>query len=139
MTKTFPKSRICVIDIYPSFEKGLKMAMDFASKHNIQLNSADGRRIILSFCLKSIETAYKTTQSTFPKVLCMSKKNINSRVSNFIDNYFTGIMDYIPMPYCGKFDLSSPDLETAAENSLRKQKTQKKYNNLASKLKLKFN
>ena len=139
MTKVFPKSRICVIDIYPSFEKGLRMAIDFMSKHNIQLNSADGRRIILSFCLKTIEAAYKTTQSTFPKVLCMSKKSINKRVSNFIDSYFNGVMEYVPMPYCGKFDLSSPDLETAAENSLRKQKTQKKYNNFISKLNLKPN
>jgi len=139
MTKVFPKSRICVIDIYPSFEKGLKLATDFALKHSIHLNSADGRRIILSFCLKSIEATYSTTQSTFPKVLCMSKKSINQKVGNFIDNYFAGIMEYVPMPYCGKFDLSSPDLETAAENSLKKQKTQKKFTNLISRLKIKPN
>lgn len=139
MTKVFPKSRICVIDIYPSFEKGLKLATEFAAKHNIHLNSADGRRIILSFCLKSIEATYSTTQSTFPKVLCMSKKVINQKVRNFIDTYFANIMKYVSMPYCGKFDLSSPDLETAAENSLKKQKTQKKYINLISRLKIKPN
>lgn len=137
MTKVFPKSRICVIDIYPSFEKGLRMAIDFASKHNIQLNGADGRRIILSFCLKNIESVYKTTQSTFPKVLCMSKKSVSKRISNFIDNYFNGVMEYVPMPYCGKFDLNSPDLESAAELSLKKQKTHRNYANLISKLKIK--
>lgn len=137
MTKVFPKSRICVIDIYPSFEKGLKVAIDFASKHNIQLSSADGRRVLLGFCLKSIESSYKSVQSIFPKVLCMSKKNINKRLNAFIDIHLTHMMEYVPMPYCGKFDLSSPDLETAAESSLKKQKTQKKYSNLISKLRLK--
>ena len=137
MIKTFPKSRICVIDIYPSFEQGIKLGIEFASKHNISLMSADGRRIILSFCLKNIETEYKTTQSTFPKVLCMSKKSINKRLSNFIDNYFAGVMDSVPMPYCGKFDLNSPDLEAAAENSLKKKKGFQKYGNILRKLKIK--
>ena len=41
MIKTFPKSRICVIDAYPYFEKGLKVATDFARKNYIELNSAD--------------------------------------------------------------------------------------------------
>jgi len=113
------------------------VATDFAAKHNIHLNSADGRRILLGFCLKSIEAEYKSVSSTFPKVLCISKKSINIRVSNFIDNYFASMLEYIPMPYCGKYDLSSPDLETAAENSLKKQRTQKKYKDFISKIKLK--
>jgi len=137
MTKAFPKSRICVIDAYPSFEKGLKAATDFANKNNIRLNSADGRRIILGFCFKSIESAYKNTQSSFPKVMCISKKAITQKISNFIDNYFDGMMDYLPIPYCGKFDLTSPDLESAAENSLKQQKPQRKFNDFAAKLKLK--
>jgi hypothetical protein len=135
--KTFPKSRICVIDIYPSFEKGLRAAMDFMNKHNIQMNSADGKRIILSFCLKNIESAYKTTQSPFPKVLCMSNKAITKKISSFIDSYFDGMMSQLPMPYCGKFDLNSPDLESAAENSLKHQKPQRKFNDFALRLKLK--
>jgi hypothetical protein len=137
MTKTFPKSRICVIDAYPSFEKGLKAATDFANKNNIKLNSADGRRIILGFCFKSIEAVYKNTQSSFPKVLCMSKKAITKKISNFIDSYFDGMMKQLPIPYCGKFDLTSPDLESAAENSLKQQKLQRKFNDFASKLRLK--
>ena len=139
MTKTFPKSRICVIDAYPSFEKGLKAATDFANKNNIRLNSADGRRIILGFCFKSIEATYKNTQSTFPKVMCISKKAITQKISNFIDNYFDGMMDYLPIPYCGKFDLTSPDLESAAENSLKQQKLQRKFDEFSSKIKLKSN
>jgi len=139
MTKTFPKSRICVIDAYPSFEKGLRAATDFANKNNIRLNSADGRRIILGFCFKSIEATYKSTQSAFPKVMCISKKAITQKVSNFIDNYFDGMMEHLPIPYCGKFDLTSPDLESAAENSLKQQKTQRKFNEFSSKIKLKSN
>ena len=138
MTKTFPKSRICVIDIYPSFEKGLKLATDFAAKHNVKLNSADGRRIILGFCLKSIESAYKTTSSSFPKVLCMSKRNVNKRVKMFVDSYFDGMMKYVPFPYCGTYDMSSPDLEHVAANSLKASKTQQKFKGLVDKLKLKM-
>ena len=139
MTKTFPKSRICVIDAYPSFEKGLRAATDFANKNNIRLNSADGRRILLGFCFKSIEATYKNTQSAFPKVMCISKKAITQKISNFIDNYFDGMMDLLPIPYCGKFDLTSPDLESAAENSLKQQKPQRKFAEFSSKIKLKSN
>ena len=137
MIKTFPKSRICVIDAYPSFEKGLKVATDFARKNNIQLNSADGKRIILGFCLKNIESTYKTTQSPFPKVLCISKKAITKRIDIFVDSYFDGMMSQLPIPYCGKFDLNSPDLESAAENSLKQQKPQKNLKNYLLKIKLK--
>lgn len=137
MTKIFPKSRVCVIDVYPSFEKGLKLAMEFASKHNISLNSADGRRIMLSYIIRSIETTYKNTQSSFPKVICISKKAISKRVSLFIDNYFENILNQMPIPYCGKIDLNSPDLESAAESSLKHHKPQRKYSNLISQLKIK--
>ena len=137
MIKTFPKSRICVIDAYPSFEKGMKAAIDFANKNNIKLNSADGRRILLGFCFKSIEATYKNTQSAFPKVMCISKKAITQKISNFIDNYFDGMMNHLQIPYCGKFDLTSPDLESAAENSLKQQKPQRKFNEFSSKIKLK--
>ncbi len=137
MTKVFPKSRICVIDVYPAFERGLRLAMSFASKHNIQLNSADGRRIILSYCIQNIETEYKNTKSPFPKVICISKKAISKRVSLFIENYFENILNQMPIPYCGKIDLNSPDLESAAENSLKQIKPQRKYMELTSKLKFK--
>jgi hypothetical protein len=137
MTKIFPKSRICVIDIYPSFEKGLKLAINFASKYNISLNSADGRRTILAFCLHCIETTYKNTSSPFPKVICISKKAISKRVSLFIDNYFENALNQLPIPYCGKIDLVSPDLETAAELSLKQQKPQRKYKEFISMLKIK--
>lgn len=137
MTKTFPKSRICVIDVYPAFEHGLRLATNFASKHNIHLNSADGRRILLSYCIKSIEAQYKNTKSSFPKVICIAKKAISKRVSLFIDNYFENILNQMPIPYCGKIDLTSPDLESAAENSLKQHKPQRKYNELVSKLRFK--
>lgn len=122
MTKTFPKSRVCVIDIYPSFETGLKKATEFAKKHHISVNSSDGRKIILSFCLKHVEETYNSTNSQYPKVLCMSKKAITKRIENFINNHFDKMMSRLRLPYCGKHDLGSPDLEMAAENSLRRSK-----------------
>ena len=136
-TKTFPKARVCVIDIYPSFEEGLKKAMKFSEENNIMLNSSDGRRIIVSYCIKAIERDYTQTASAFPKVLCMASTPINKRIQTFIDNHFKSIMDYVPMPYCGAMKLESPDLESAAENSLKQQKTQRKFQKLSTKLKLK--
>lgn len=136
MNKTFPKSRICVIDVYPSFEKGLKLAMNFASKHNIKLNSGDGRRLIIGYCLQSIQSEYKNTKSSFPKVICISKKAISKRVSLFIDEYFEKILDQMPIPYCGQLDLNSPDLESAAEVSLKQHKPQRAFASLVSKLKI---
>lgn len=137
MNKIFPKSRVCVIDCYPSFEKGLKRALEFAKTHNLSLSSRDGKKIILAFCLKSIEHSYKTTQSLYPKVLCMSKKQITKKVESFVDSQFETMMKYLPYPYCGKFDLESPDLETAAENSLRQIKSQRKFGKFATKISLK--
>ena len=137
MTKTFPKSRICVIDIYPSFEKGMKAAISFASKHNIHLNSADGRRLIMSYCIGNIEADYKNTKSPYPKVMCVSKKFVSKKLTTFFDNYFEKILKDFPLPYCGKIDLTSPDLESAAENSLKKQPSFQRLGNLVSRLKLK--
>jgi hypothetical protein len=137
MIKTFPKSRICVIDCYPSFEQGLQKAYIFAKKHNVSLNTADGKKLILSYCLKTIKQDYNSTTSPYPKVLCVSQKAITKKVQNFIDSHFDSMMNYLPLPYCGKFDLSSPDLESAAENCLKQQKPQRKFNDFTSRLKLK--
>jgi len=136
MIKNFPKARICVIDCQTPFQKGLQKASEFCKTHNITLNSSDGRKIILGFCLKNIEETYKTTKSQYPKVLCISKSAITKKIQTFIDNYFDKMMSYLPFPYCGKFNLDSPDLEFAAENSLKQLKTNKKFEEF--KLKLNF-
>jgi hypothetical protein len=136
MTKTFPKSRICVIDCKDPFQQGLQKAIEFANKNNITLNSADGKRLILGFCLKYVEEAYKTTKTQYPKVLCISKKNISTKLHSFVDSYFDKMMSYLPLPYCGKYDLNSPDLESAAENSLSKKNSNKKFQDFLSKTKL---
>ncbi len=113
------------------------MALDFARKHNVQVNSADGRRIILGFCIKCIQQLYKNTNSLYPKIICIGKKAISKRVSFFIDNYFENILNQMPIPYCGQIDIDSPDLEYAAENSLKQYKPQRKFLDIASRLKLK--
>lgn len=136
MTKTFPRSRICVIDCQTPFQLGLQKAIEFANKHHITLNSSDGRRIILSFCLKNIEETYKATKSQYPKVLCLSKKGNTKKLQPFIDNHFDKLMSYLPVPYCGKYDLTSPDLEYAAQNSLKQEKSQKKFQDFVFKARL---
>lgn len=136
MIKNFPKSRICVMDVYPSFEHGLKKAIEFAKRHSISLNTADGRRLIFGFCLNSIETFYKTQQSSFPKVICVGTKPKNKNVDYFLRNHFDKIIKYLPVPYCGNIELNSPDLEMAAQTSLNAEKPKKKFEDFAAKLKL---
>lgn len=135
-TKTFPKSRVCVIDIYPSFEQGLKKAIDFALKHDIQLNSADGKKVILGFCIEYIENTYNNEKSEYQKVLCLGSKAKNQRIENFITKHFDGIMKKLPYPYCGKVSIDSPDLEMAASNSVKNIKTKRGFIKIAKMLKL---
>ena len=138
MTKIFPKSRICVLDVYPSFEEGLKHAISFANKHNIGLNTKDGQKIILSYCLKSIEDFYKKQTTTFPKVTCIGTKPKSKKIDYFINTYFQTIMNYFPVPYCGSIDFNSPDLECIAQKSLEQNKSQRKFKKVANKLSLRY-
>lgn len=136
MTKVFPKSRICAIDCYPAFEKGLKQAISFTKNHNILLGSSDGKKIILGFCVKEIKSDYNSTKSQFPKVLFLSQKSISPKVNNFVNTHFEKIMKYLPLPYCGKHDSNSPDLEAAAEQALSYDKPNYKFKKYASRLNL---
>ena len=43
----------------------------------------------------------------------------------------------MPYPYCGNISINSPDLETAAANSLKNIKTKRNFIKLANKLNLK--
>ena len=136
MTKLFPKTRICIIDLVPPFEEGVKKALSFVKKHNIPLNTADGRRIITSFCIETIQKTYNAINSPFPKVTCLSRKKIPNRLVYFIENYFENVLKVMPIYYCGSFDLMSPDLEYAAENSLKRKVSQRDYTSLLTKLKI---
>jgi len=135
-TKTFPKSRVCVIDIYPSFEEGLKKAVEFSLKHDISLNSPDGKKVILGFCIEYIERTFNNIKSPYPKVLCMGSKAKNQKIENFIADHFDSILKKMPYPYCGKVSITSPDLESAAENCLKNIKTKRSFIKVAKKLKL---
>ena len=138
MTKIFPKSRICVLDVYPSFEEGLKNAISFANKHNISLNTKDGQKIILTYCLRSIEDFYKKQTTPFPKVTCIGTKSKSKNINSFIKTHFQTIMDYFPVPYCGAIDFNSPDLECVAQKSLEQSKPQRKFAKIANKLSLRY-
>jgi hypothetical protein len=127
MVKNFPKSRICVIDCYEAFQAGLQKAINFAKHHNITLNSIDGKKIILGFCLKSIELECSNVSSPYQKVLCLSEKSIAKNLKPFVDNHFNKMMSCLPLPYCGEIELTSPDLEMIAERSLKKYKPIRKF------------
>lgn len=136
MISTYPKSRVCLIDVSLSFQEGFKKAMAFAKKYNVQINTADGRRIVTSFCVESILDNFNSTKSLFPKATCMSKSKIPSTLTFFVENYFNGILKQIPIYYCGLCDTTSPDLEYAAANALKQHVTKRDYYTIMTKLKV---
>jgi len=134
MTKNFPKSRICVIDITQAFEHGIREAIRFCNQNNILLNSADGKRLLLNFCIKSMQQSFKNTKSPFQKVVCFGSRPKTERIQEFIQNHVNTLMRYFPVPYCGTIELNSPDLEAAAESSLQKLKAARKFINYTEKV-----
>jgi hypothetical protein len=134
--KIFPKSRVCVINAFPSFVEGLKQAVKFTKDNNLALSSPDGRRIIYGFCLKIINNLYKNTKSPYPKVLCLSVNADNEKFLHFIENHFDSIIGKMPIPYCGRIDFNSPELENAAEASLEKQKNRRSFEKMTDRLNL---
>lgn len=135
--KNFPKARVTVVDVFPYFKEGFKQAVEFCKKHNISLSSADGSRVVLGYSLKHIKEGCQKTKGQFQTVLCMSKKGISKKLEYFVENHFGTISRFFPHPYCGNFDLSSPDLELAAESLLLKKSKKLETRKLAEKLKLK--
>ena len=136
-TKTFPKSRICALDIYPAFEQGLRRALKFAEDHNLSINTSDGKKVILAYCLESIESAYKNTRSQYPIVLYINSDKVPVKLKSFVDKHLENIVNKTTFPYCGKHSSNSPDLELAAENSLGQQKSKKSFFGLVKKLGIK--
>jgi len=120
MIKTFPKSRVCAIDSYPSIEKGLKTAFKFAKHYNVSLSTIDGKKLIYKFCSTQLETDYKTTQSPYNKIMFMSKTIANQKISNFVNKYFDSLIKNTTLPYCGRHNFDSPDLEVAAKSCMNK-------------------
>lgn len=120
MIKTFPKSRVCVIDGYPSIEKGLKTAFKFANHYNISLSAIDGKKLIYRFCSTQLETDYKAVQSPYNKIMFMSKNVPSKKISNFINKYFDSLIKNTALPYCGRHNSESPDLEAAAKSCMNK-------------------
>lgn len=134
MIKEFPKSRICAIDCYESVEQALYNASKFFKHHNIATNTKDGRNVILSFCFKAVEQEFKNTKSLYPKVIFCSKSSKTKKIESFIFTYLEKIMNCMPFPYCGRYEATSPDLEFAAINCLKKQKTKRKFNQFTTKI-----
>ena len=135
--KDFPKSRTTVVDIFPYFKDGFKQAMEFSKQHNVPLNSSDGVRVLYGYCLKHIRNACKQFNNKYPTVLCLSKKSVTKKLEPFVADHFLIIARFFPLPYCGRYDLSSPELEMAAENLLLRNKKRLETKDLAQKLKLK--
>lgn len=136
MTQIFPKSRVHIVEISSFFQEGFQKALSFAKKHNLPINTADGRRLVTSYCVTTIARNFDSIKSSFPKVACLSKKKIPSKLLPFVENYFEGILKQMPISYCGLYDINSPDLECAAANVLKKQTSRRDYNILLDRLKV---
>lgn len=119
MIKNFPKSRVCAIDVYPALERGIKTSVEFAQKHNLTLASADGKRLLASFCIASIKQTFKEAQSPYQKVLFVSTKSAPQKIATFVNEHFDKIVSKCPFPYCGIYEINSPDLEMAARAGLQ--------------------
>lgn len=134
--KTFPKTRVCVINIFPAFKHALKKAIEFTSNNGITLNSPDGKRILIGFCLKAIEASYNNVNSEYPKVLCISIDTDNESIRQFVTNHLDKIVEKLPFPYCGQQYFNSPDLQYAALKQLEQIKKRETYEKFAKKLNL---
>jgi hypothetical protein len=137
MIKTFPKKRLCTLDIYPAIKKGLSISIQFMNNNSIDFSSSDGKRIIIGNCLNEIQNLYKNSPNTFQKVCFIDDNLIDTKVRYFIENYLDKLMKRAPLPYCGIMNSNSPDLEFAAESSLYKNKKQRAFESIKSSLKLK--
>lgn len=135
--KKFPKSRVFVVDVFPYFKKGVKEALDFNTKHNISQNSPDGKRVFVGYVLKNIRDNCKQIKADYPVVLCLSKKQLNRKLETFAESTFNVITKFLPHPFCGTYDLDSPDLELAAESRLQQNTQRTQLKEAAQKLKLK--
>ena len=135
--KNFPKARVTVIDVFPYFKQGFKQALDFCNKHNISLKSADGSRVVLGYSLKHIKEGCQKVKGQFQTVLCVSSESVPKKLEHFVENHFGTMAKFFPHPYCGKFDLTSPELELAAESLLFKKTKKLDVRKLTEKLKLK--
>ena len=126
MFKNFPKTRVCVIDIHSLIVKGFEQASWFAKKHNISLSSKDGKKIIVTFCLKYINETYNKVPSPYQKVVCLCSKNLSKKIINFVEEQVTKQLKQNSIIYCGQYDLSSPDVQIAARNCIDNYKQKNK-------------
>ncbi len=118
IVKNFPKTRVCVIDILPFIQSGITEALNFAKQHNIKITSKDGKNLILVFCIKHVKNNFSKIVSPYQKVTCISNKKTSHKFESFIENYFAKVLKQHSIPYCGKYDLTSPDVGVAARSYL---------------------
>ncbi len=134
--KFFPKTRLCIIDVFPVFVEALNTALKFAETHNITINTKDGKNIILGFCLKRIQQIYKEVSSTYPNFICLYPNTKNDTIKEFADTHIDRLAKKLTIPYCGKHNLESPDIECAAEVCLNKLKKKENFVKYAQSLNL---
>ena len=126
MIKIFPKARICAIDVYADFVKALNEATKFINLYNISPSSADGKRLLVSYCLKAFSEKFKNTQSNFPKVIFLNSTSVAPKLNYFVEQILTPAIKKTTLPFCGKINSSSPELENLAEHVLANCQTSKK-------------
>jgi hypothetical protein len=120
------------------FDIAIKRSIAFTKKHNVSLNSADGKKIILSFFIKELSEGIQNVSNFFPKVIFISTKSAKPRFKTFLTKHITKLLEKAPFYYCGIHEADSPELEMAAANRLQYQKNNsKQFIKTAIRLKVK--
>jgi hypothetical protein len=120
MIKNFPKSRLCAIDCTSLIEVGIRKTLDFTKKHNISLNSGDGKKILVTNCINQINDLYNKTKSIYPKVLCIPNNTNIKPIHKFVKPQIMYFLNKTSKPCCNVQSFKSPDLESAAEGAFNK-------------------
>lgn len=136
-TKTFPKSRVCAVNVYPFFEKSLKTTIEFTSKHNISIGSVDGKKLLLNSFIKETTIGFDSISSSFPKVMFLSTQTANIKIKRFLMKYGHQLLEKLPVPYCGVYDENSPDLEMAALICLEQKRDKQNFAKTAARIQIK--
>jgi len=131
--------RVCLIDFYPSFVKGIKNSYKFAKKHNIPFllvgkNSLDTQKLIYHYCLEQICKDFTNVKTEFQKVMIFYP--IKEQQFKKFDNFINKIIKVIPVPAFKSNSFNSPDNVYGALKVLDSNKTTKIAKSVANKMKL---
>jgi hypothetical protein len=137
--KESEQHRVCLIDYYPSFTKGIKNSYKFSKKHNIPFKligrgSVDIQKLIYHFCLEQICKDFTDVKSEYQKVMIFYP--VREQQFKRFDSFASKIAKVVPIPVFKSKSFNSPDNFYGALKVLERNPTLKRANKVADKLNL---